>query len=202
MYTRTTPGEPVSSTPPLPEITGPFEVEVTVRWDDLTKRSWQTVLEYSNADTNANAIWFGQGTNTTVLPVGDSWDTCLFFSIHSLIQSCSGPNESSAVGRLDRYSVGQHGRIIIIIIIIIIVVVVVAIQLLLCRSGRHYRAGNGHLEGHCRRHGLFLALQEQCAVELRAGIDRATQCGTLSLMFFCFRLYDYQAGTSTRRRNA
>jgi hypothetical protein len=59
------PGEPASSTPLLPEITGPFEVEVTVRWDDLTKRSWQTALEYSNADdTNANAIWFGQGTST------------------------------------------------------------------------------------------------------------------------------------------
>jgi hypothetical protein len=60
-------GEPQSPTPHLPDISGAFELEVTVRWDDLVKPTtkggggWQTVVEYSNDDTNAHAIWFGQG---------------------------------------------------------------------------------------------------------------------------------------------
>jgi hypothetical protein len=54
-------GEP-PPIPQLPEITGAFEFEVTARWDDLSRKSWQTVFEYSNVDTSENAVWFGQGT--------------------------------------------------------------------------------------------------------------------------------------------
>ena len=50
--------------PVLPEIEGPFEVEIKVRFNDDTPSVFQTIFEWSDVSQD-NMVWFGQLTGAT-----------------------------------------------------------------------------------------------------------------------------------------
>lgn len=49
--------------PALPEIIGPFSVQLKVRFNAISASEWQTLFEYSRPDNDNDTIWFGMKSN-------------------------------------------------------------------------------------------------------------------------------------------
>ena len=86
--------------PVLPEIEGPFEVEIKVRINDDTIDAFQTVFEWSDASQD-NLIWFGQST-------GPSNQVGTVINVNGFPQSiCGGLNQQPVnAGDLITYKFG------------------------------------------------------------------------------------------------